>query len=183
MYLREFAPLFQQLGVTAVQGGAGSALTSQQAGRRTGRPRCSPGRAVAGVLVSGDMSVTGLGTVTYNDGKRMLAFGHPFFNIGPVDMPMSKGEMLMMLSSPVPAEQDGNATEIVGALQQDRHSGIMGVLGDAGADDPGLREGPLAGRRTTRSGQEKTYHFNVFRATEVDAAPDDDDAVQLHRRA
>ena len=66
-----------------------------------------PGEAVAGVLVSGDMSVTGLGTVTYNDGKRMLAFGHPFFNLGPVDMPMSKGEVLMVLASTLSAQQDG----------------------------------------------------------------------------
>ena len=71
----------------AVQGGAGAAI-------QTTRPAAgwekslSPGEAVAGVLVSGDMSITGLGTVTYNDGKRILAFGHPFFNLGPVDMPM-----------------------------------------------------------------------------------------------
>jgi len=32
---------------------------------------------VAGVLVDGDLTVTGLGTVTYNDGKRVLAFGIP----------------------------------------------------------------------------------------------------------
>ena len=58
-----------------------------------------PGDPVAGVLVSGDMSITGLGTVTYNDGRHVLAFGHPFFNLGPVDMPMSKGEVLMTLAS------------------------------------------------------------------------------------
>ncbi len=86
-------------------------------------------RAITGVLVSGDMSVTGLGTVTYNDGKRVLAFGHPFFNLGPVDMPMSKGEILMTLASSYQPNKVGNATEIVGALKQDRHSGIMGELG------------------------------------------------------
>ena len=79
--------------------------------------------------MSGDMSVTGLGTVTYNDGKRVLAFGHPFFNLGPVDMPMSKGEVLMTLASAFQPNKFANATEIVGALHQDRHSGIMGVLG------------------------------------------------------
>ena len=82
-----------------------------------------------GVLVNGDMSVTGIGTVTYNDGKRVLAFGHPFFNLGPVDMPMSKGEVLMVLASAFQPNKLANATEIVGALHQDRHSGIMGVLG------------------------------------------------------
>ncbi len=75
------------------------------------------------------MSMTGLGTVTYNDGKRVLAFGHSFFNLGPVEMPMSKGEILMTLSSGYQPNKFGNATEIVGALTQDRHSGIMGTLG------------------------------------------------------
>ncbi|MBI3470299.1 MAG: hypothetical protein HY013_02970, partial [Candidatus Solibacter usitatus] len=78
---------------------------------------------------SGDMSVTGLGTATYNDGKRVLGFGHPFFNLGPVDMPMSKGEVLMVLGSQFQPNKVANATEIVGALTQDRHSGILGVLG------------------------------------------------------
>ena len=84
---------------------------------------------MAGVLVSGDMSISGLGTVTYNDGQRVLAFGHPFFNLGPVDMPMSKGEVLMTLASQFQPNKFANATDIVGALHQDRHSGIMGVMG------------------------------------------------------
>src|SRR5581483_3868232 len=126
--LEEFSPLFQQLGITAVQGGAGSALLSSKPAPGW-EHSLKPGEAVAGVLVSGDMSVTGLGTVTYNDGKRVLAFGHPFFNLGPVNMPMSKGEVLMTLSSQFQPSKFANATEIVGALQQDRHSGILGVLG------------------------------------------------------
>lgn len=85
-----------------------------------------PGEAIAGVLVSGDMSITGLGTVTYNDGKRVLGFGHSFFNLGPLSMPMSKGEVLMVLSSAFQPNKFANATEIAGALHQDRHSGIMG---------------------------------------------------------
>src|SRR5258708_14013472 len=75
------------------------------------------------------MSVTGLGTVTYNDGKRVLGFGHPFFNLGPVNMPMSKGEVLMVLSSAYQPNKIANATEIVGELTQDRHSAILGILG------------------------------------------------------
>src|SRR5262249_17407387 len=60
--LREFGPMFQQLGVTAVQGGAGSAIyaTKPAAGWKDS---LQPGGVIAGVLVSGDMSVTGLGTV------------------------------------------------------------------------------------------------------------------------
>ena len=127
--LSEFGPMFQQLGMTPVQGGASAALNSPKPAADW-KTALQPGDAVAGVLVSGDMAVTGLGTVTYNDGKRVLAFGHPFFNLGPVDMPMSKGEILMVLSSQYQPNKFGNATEIVGALKQDRHSGIMGELGE-----------------------------------------------------
>ena len=158
--LQAFSPLFNQLGVAAAQGGAGSDLTSTKPAAGW-QDSLQPGQTVAGVLVDGDMDVTGLGTVTYNDGKRILAFGHPFFNIGPVDMPMSKGEVLMVLASNYQPNKIANATEIVGALHQDRHSGIMGVLGD---------EAPMAPvtvkvRSLGASGSvlaEKTYHFNVF---------------------
>ena len=126
--LREFGPLLRQQGINPVLGGAGSGSynTKPVAGWANA---LQPGQSVAGVLVNGDMSVTGLGTVTYNDGKRVLAFGHPFFNMGPVDMPMSQGEILMVLASQFQPNKMGNATDIVGALKQDRHSGIMGVLG------------------------------------------------------
>ncbi|HBY62766.1 MAG TPA: hypothetical protein DEH78_23325, partial [Solibacterales bacterium] len=126
--LREFAPLFSQLGLKAVQGGAGSALKGAKPAPGWDKS-LQPGDAVSGVLVSGDMSLSALGTVTYNDGKRVLAFGHPFLNLGPVDMPMSRSEVLMVFASQFAPNKMGNATEIVGALRQDRHSGVMGELG------------------------------------------------------
>jgi hypothetical protein len=91
----------------------------------------NPGDTVAGVLVGGDMSITGAGTVTYNDGKRVLAFGHSFFNLGPVDMPMTKGEVVLTLASAFQPNKMINATDVVGSLHQDRHSGIRGVLGES----------------------------------------------------
>jgi len=128
--LREFAPLFRQMGVHMVQGGVGGDLRGSQPAPGW-EHSLNPGDTVAGVLVDGDLTVSGLGTVTYNDGKRVLAFGHPFFNLGPVDMPMSKGEVLMTLASSYQPNKMANATEIVGALHQDRHSGIEGTLGAA----------------------------------------------------
>jgi hypothetical protein len=128
--LKEFGPMFNQMGITAVQGGATAALRDPKPAKDW-QHALQPGESIAGVLVSGDMSVTGLGTTTYNDGKRVLGFGHPLFNLGPVSMPMSKGEILMVLSSQFQPNKFGNATEIVGALKQDRHSGIMGDLGAA----------------------------------------------------
>ena len=158
--LRAFSPLFNQLGVAAAQGGAGSALYSTKPAAGW-QDSLQPGQTVAGVLVSGDMGVTGLGTVTYNDGKRILAFGHPFFNVGPVEMPMSKGEVLMVLGSSYQPNKIANATEIVGALHQDRHSGIMGVLGDEAPMAPvTVKVRSMAVDGSVKA--EKTYHFNVF---------------------
>ena len=158
--LREFGPLFRQLGVQAVQGGAGGAVyhTKPAPGWRNA---LKPGDPVAGVLVSGDMNMTGLGTVTYNDGKRVLAFGHPFFNLGPVNMPMSKGEVIMTLSSQFQPNKVANATDIVGVLRQDRHSGIMGVLGESAAMIPVSVKVRSFGENNRVRG-EKDFKFNVF---------------------
>ncbi len=158
--LREFGPLFQQMGMNAVQGGAGGALAGPEPAAGW-QHALQPGDAIAGVLVSGDMSMTGLGTVTYNDGKRVLAFGHPFFNLGPVDMPMSQGEILMTLASQFQPNKFGNATDIVGALKQDRHSGILGELGATAAMIPVDVKVRTFGDNNTVL-KEKDLHFNVF---------------------
>jgi hypothetical protein len=158
--LQEFGPLFRQLGVSAVQGGAGSAIhtTKPAPGWRTS---LQPGDSIAGVLVSGDMSMTGMGTVTHNDGNRVLGFGHAFFNLGPVDIPMAKGEVLMTLSSAFQPNKIANATEIVGALRQDRRSGIMGVLGQSSSMIPvTVKVRSFDNANVVR--KEKDLRFNVF---------------------
>ena len=158
--LDNFGPMFSQMGIVPVQGGAGSTLNSPKPAAGW-QQSLNPGEAVAGVLVSGDMSVTGLGTVTYNDGKRVLAFGHSFFNLGPVDMPMSKGEVLMTLGSAFQPNKIANATEIVGALHQDRHSGIMGVLGQEAPMVPvTLKVRSFDANNHVKD--ERDLHFNVF---------------------
>jgi len=159
--LRAFGPLFEQLGIAAAQGGSASSTTYTAKPAEGWQSSLRPGDPVAGVLVSGDMSITGLGTVTYNDGQHVLAFGHPFFNLGPVDMPMSKGEVLMTLASQFQPNKFANATEIVGALHQDRHSGIMGVLGQESDMIPVTMQVRSFGENNAVRSQ-KDFRFNVF---------------------
>ena len=158
--LREFGPMFQQMGLQAVQGGAAGSVNGNQLAAGW-RDSLKPGETIAGVLVSGDKSINGMGTVTYNDGKRVLAFGHPFFNLGQMSMPMSKGEIVIVLASAFQPNKMGNATDIVGALHQDRHSGIMGQLGDMAETVPvslNVRSYGLDGKLQS----EKPFHFNFF---------------------
>jgi hypothetical protein len=158
--LATYEPLFRQMGITAVQGGA-------SAGTLTAKPAAgweralNPGEAVSGILVSGDMSTTGMGTVTYNDGKRILAFGHQFFDLGPVDMPIAKSEILTVLSSTYQPNKVGNATEVVGALRQDRHTGIMGELGAEAPVIP-VHVTVRAHGENDAVVKEKDLNFNIF---------------------
>jgi len=158
--LKQFEPVFSQMGVTAVQGGsaAGNLSAKPAAGWEKS---LNPGEAVSGVLVSGDMSATGMGTVTYNDGKRILAFGHPFYNLGPIDMPMAKSEIMMVFSSTYQPTKFGSATEVVGALKQDRYTGIMGELGAEAPTVPVHVRVRSLGAGGTVIGQ-KDLNFNVF---------------------
>jgi hypothetical protein len=158
--LHEFMPFFQQMGMTVAAGGASSTLTDSRPAPGW-QHSLQPGDAVSAVLVTGDMSVSGMCTVTYNDGKHMLACGHPIFNLGPVDMPMAKSEVLMTLASQFQPNKFGNATEIVGALRQDRHSAIMGELGATAAMVPvTVKVRSFGDNNAMRT--EKDLHFSVF---------------------
>jgi hypothetical protein len=76
-------------------------------------------------------------------------------------MPMSKGEVLMVLASQFQPNKIANATEIVGELTQDRHSGIMGVLGqESGMIPVSVNVRTFGGGPTASS--EKKFRFNVF---------------------
>src|SRR5580658_5827768 len=160
--LRDFAPLFQQLGITVAQGGSTTGSTLQTTKPVTGwEHSLNPGDTVAGVLVDGDMSISGAGTVSYKDGKRILAFGHPFFNLGPMDMPMTKGEVLMTMASNYQPTKMINATDVVGALRQDRHSGIEGVLGATSHMVPVSMKVRSVNDKNAVV-REKDFHMNVF---------------------
>ncbi len=158
--VQAFGPIFTQLGLTVSAGGAGGGLDSAKPAKDWATA-LQPGESIAAVLVSGDMTMTGGGTVTYNDGKRILAFGHPMFNLGPVDMPLAKEEIITTLASSYQPTKMGNASEIVGALRQDRHSGIAGELGATAQMIPvTMHVKSYDERNNVRKSRD--FHFNVF---------------------
>ena len=158
--LRDFNPIFQQMGLHTVQG-SGGVLTHGSKPVAGWEHSLNPGDSVATVLVDGDMGISAFGTVSYNDGKRVLAFGHPLFNLGPVDMPLAKSEVVLTLASQFQPSKMANATEVVGALRQDRHSGIMGELGATSPMIPvTLKVRSLDAKDAVLS--QKDFHFNVF---------------------
>ena len=158
--VKEFAPVFQQLGLNVSQGGSSGNLSSSKPAKDWASA-LQPGEPVAAVLVSGDVNMTGGGTVTYNDGKRILAFGHPMFNLGPVEMPLAKDEIITTLASSYQPTKMGNATEVVGALKQDRHSAIEGQLGETAQMIP-VTMHVNSFNLDNSIHSKRDFHFNVF---------------------
>ncbi|MGD0618684.1 MAG: hypothetical protein ABSB67_13580 [Bryobacteraceae bacterium] len=159
--LTQFGSGFQQAGFTTVAGGGTTSTLRDAKPAADWKTSLKPGDAVSAVLVSGDMSITGMCTVTYNDGQHVLACGHSIFNLGPVDMPMAKSDVVMTLASAFQPNKIGNATEIEGALRQDRHSAIMGELGAAAEMVPvDLKVRSFDESNSMRS--EKDLKFSVF---------------------
>ena len=158
--LPQFVPEFSQMGMTVAGGGGASTMYSPKPAPGW-QQSLQPGDAVSGILVTGDMSISAMCTVTYNDGKHVLFCGHSFFNLGPVDMPMAKADVITTLASQYQPTKFGNATEIVGALKQDRHSGVLGDLGETAQMVPvTLRVRSFDDNNVVR--KERDLHFSVF---------------------
>ncbi len=87
------------------------------------------GGAVAGQMVRGDLSIDGTGTVSYIDKNRVLAFGHPFFNEGYVQIPMATAYIHHILSSEAGSYKMSQSGREVGTIVQDRLTAIYGEIG------------------------------------------------------
>ncbi len=88
-----------------------------------------PGSAIGVQLARGDINLTTLGTLTYRDGKRILAFAHPFLKKGAVSFIMTGAHIYHSFSSVQMPFKIGAPTEIIGTVTQDREKGISGELG------------------------------------------------------
>jgi len=88
-----------------------------------------PADAVSIPLIRGDALYAATGTVTHVDGKKVYVFGHPFFNLGTVDFPLHRAEVISVVPSYESSFKLAVTRNMVGAVQQDRFSGVQGELG------------------------------------------------------
>jgi hypothetical protein len=88
-----------------------------------------PGSAVGLKLVRGDVDMTATGTVTWVDDDRVLAFGHPLFGLGSVDLPLTGARVEALLPNARQSMRMARALAEVGAVRQDRAAGVLGRLG------------------------------------------------------
>lgn len=87
-----------------------------------------PGSAVGVQLVRGDASLGALGTVTYVDGDRVLAFGHPFLKRGPAAFLMTNAYIFTTIRGIETSFKVGSTGDAIGTIHQDRGAGIAGEM-------------------------------------------------------
>src|SRR6266481_4006098 len=91
----------------------------------------TPGASVSVQLVRGDYSIAASGTVTFRDGERIYAFGHPFLGLGGSDMPMTESSVVTVIANSYNSFKLAVPGRMVGAISQDRATGVFGQLGHA----------------------------------------------------
>ncbi|MFW5856131.1 MAG: SpoIVB peptidase S55 domain-containing protein [Bacillota bacterium] len=88
-----------------------------------------PGSAVAVQLVRGDINVSSIGTLTYVNDDKILAFGHPFTNRGEVSYLLSRAKINETIpSQSQPFKLGGPVGEPEGMVSVDRGAGVAGNL-------------------------------------------------------
>jgi hypothetical protein len=83
------------------------------------------GGSIAVQLLRGDIQATAVGTVTYVDGQRLLAFGHPMLDAGEVGLPTATARVLHILASERSSFKIAEAIKPLGALVHDRQAAIV----------------------------------------------------------
>ena len=115
----------------------------------------APGTSVTVQLARGDYSIAAAGTVTYRDGEKIYAFGHPFLSLGGADMPMTESSVVIVIPNTFNSFKLAVPGRMVGSISQDRATGVYGELGHA------PRMIPVKLNLHTSRGQDEQFSFEI----------------------
>ena len=118
--IRMASDLLSPLGLEPLQAGGGGGAPEPDAPQQY-----EDGGAIGVELIRGDMSATGLGTVTRVEGDRLVAFGHPMMEAGNTALPTAIGKVLWVLASEQRSFKIGMPVRSKGALVNDRVASIV----------------------------------------------------------
>lgn len=146
-----FAADFARVGImpVAASGGGSTTLPMKKADETT----LLGGDSIVVHLSTGDIQIAAAGTVTLRDGEKIYAFGHPFFSLGSTNLPMSESHVITVVPNANNSFKLAVPDAPVGAMTQDRATGIYGRLGEL------PRMIPVKIRMTTSRGQKTEMNF------------------------
>src|SRR5947207_1347019 len=119
--LQQFAPQIQGYGFVAAQGGT--------AAPRPDDRHLAPGDMAGMVLVTGDASINSACTVTAVEADRVFLCGHPFLNLGDVQLPMARSRVVTTLASELASTKIVNVGGPIGTITSDHLTAVTGKLG------------------------------------------------------
>ena len=126
--IQKFSSQLDGMGFVAAQGGTTPA--------RPDDAKLAPGDMAGMVLVQGDVSINSACTVTAIQADKVFLCGHPFLNLGDVQLPMARSRVLTTLSSDMASTKIVNVGGPIGTITGDHLTAVTGKLGAAPAMIP-----------------------------------------------
>jgi hypothetical protein len=142
--------LGRALGISAADG-TDVARSAPQPATQTLRP----GDPIGASILRGDFEMGATGTVTYVDGTRVYAFGHPFLALGPTRMTMTRARVYTVLPSLLSSTKIADLGPAIGTVSEDRSTAIGGNLGVK------PRELDVSLKLVNRSAAPRTFTFHI----------------------
>jgi hypothetical protein len=135
---------------------------SGQAGIDAEKVRLEPGSALCVAMMTGDITMEGLGTCTVVIGDKVLGFGHQMFGEGAIELPLATGFVHTVIPSVARSNKMGGALKIVGTLWGDEATAISGIVGRTPAMIPlEVVINDIRGKQV--------YHYNVVLEPQISA--------------
>jgi hypothetical protein len=119
--IQKFSDQLGSMGFVAAQGGTTAP--------RPDDAKLAPGDMAGMVLVQGDVSINSACTVTAIQGDKVFLCGHPFLNLGNVQLPMARSRVLTTLSSDLASTKIVNAGGSIGTITGDHMTAVSGTIG------------------------------------------------------
>jgi hypothetical protein len=141
-------------GLVPVQGGGVSGKVAEQAQNVA----LEPGGPLAVSLVTGDFDLSGIGTVTHIEGRRVYGWGHPFMGLGTCEFPLMTGYIHTIYPRQTVSFKMGSPLRTVGVINADVSTCIAGWL----ERKPDLMPVSTSVCREP-GGRGKTFHVEVVR--------------------
>ncbi len=148
-------------GLIPLSGGAASSGTTAGASSLGGAAdinqdelKLAPGSAIAIPILTGDMDMSAVGTVTEVRDNKVYAFGHAMLADGATRLPMATSYIYTVMPNLAQSFKMGGSVKTVGTLVTDENTAILGLTGDK---PPTI---PVTIRvRHTDGSIDRTYHY------------------------
>ncbi|MBX7174656.1 MAG: hypothetical protein K1X72_27015 [Pyrinomonadaceae bacterium] len=151
--LNYFAPQLSNYGLLPVSAIGGAAKIAPM--KKFDDKTLLGGTSVSMELARGDYSMAASGTVTFRDGEKIYAFGHPFLGLGVSSLAMSESHVVTVIPNINNSFKLAVPDAMVGTMTQDRNTGVFGNLGKS----PNMV--PVKLTVTTSRNTQEVYNYEV----------------------